>query len=299
MPHPPLDTPIDPVSRRRFLRQSGLLTVGVALAGPLAACAASVDDTLHRAQQQGFIRVGFANEAPYGHIDDDGTLTGVGPELARLVFGELGVQEIDGVLTPFGALIDRLHTGAFDVIAAGMFITPERCRRVLFSDPHFCIEQAFLVVGGNPHEIHTYEDIARDSSLILGVVTGAVEIGQAVAAGVPEQQIVRVDGAHELLGSLQAGTIDAGALSTVSLARLAQVNTLNGFEVTEPFAYRGQPGCGAFAFRQEDTRLRDEFNRILNRLRGDRSIEHILETFGFVEADAAATGVTAQHLCRS
>jgi hypothetical protein len=57
--------------------------------------------------------------------------------------------------------------------------------------------------------------------------------------------------------------VDAGALSTVSLASLPQASALNGFEVTEPFAYRGQLGCGAFAFRPSDTRLRDEFNRIL------------------------------------
>lgn len=287
-----------PVSRRQFLRNSGVLTAGVALIGPLIACSTPIDDTLSKAQQQGFIRVGFANESPYGHVTEDGTLTGVGPELARIVFRELGIPEIDGVLTPFGSLIERLQLDAFDVIAAGMFITPDRCKQVIFTEPYFCIEQAFLVERGNPRRIRTYADIANDPSLTLGVVTGAVEVEQAVDAGIPETQIVRVDSPTDLLANLQTGLIDAGALSTVSLASLAEASALNGFEVTEPFAYRDQLGCGAFAFRHDDTRLRDEFNQILSRLRNNGSASRVLEPFGFSDALAAAEGVTNHELCQ-
>lgn len=285
------------LSRRQFLRNSGLLTAAVAISGPLAACRSSIDDTLSRAQQQGFIRVGFANEPPYGHVGDEGTLTGVGPELARAVFGELGIPEIDGVLTPFGALIDRLQHGSFDIIAAGMFVTPGRCQQVIFTDPYFCVEQAFLVAYGNPHDINTYADIASDPSLTLGVVTGAVEVDQAADAGVPETQIIRVDNPNDLLANLQAGRIDAGALSTVSLASLAQADAIDGFETTEPFAYQGQLGCGAFAFRQGDTRLRDEFNQTLHRLGTNGIADQVLKPFGFSDASAAASGVTAQQIC--
>ncbi len=295
--HPGPDEIPAPVTRRQFLRTSGLLTAGAALTSPLIACSTQVDDTLSRAQKQGFIRVGFANEAPYGHVDDDGTLTGVGPELARVVFAELGISEIDGVLTPFGALIDRLQLEAFDVIAAGMFITPDRCQQVIFTDPYFCVEQAFLVESGNPHNITTYEDIANNPSLTLGAITGAVEVDQAVDAGVRETQILRVDRPDDLLTNLHTGRIDAGALSTVSLASLAEASPLNGFEVTEPFTYRDQLGCGAFAFRQNDTRLRDEFNRILRRLRTSGSTSQVLEPFGFSDASTTAAGTTAQQFC--
>ena len=39
--------------------------------------------TLEDARKQGFIRVGFANEAPFGYATPEGVLTGESPEIAR------------------------------------------------------------------------------------------------------------------------------------------------------------------------------------------------------------------------
>jgi polar amino acid transport system substrate-binding protein len=100
-----------------------------------------------------------------------------------------------------------------------------------------------------------------------------------------------------MLQALQRGRIDAAALTTISLASLAQTSDFTGIEVTEGFAYRGELGCGAFGFRVEDARLRDEFNRILHQLRDNDELVRIVEPFGFAQAAEAAQGLTAQDLC--
>lgn len=289
------------ISRRDFLKRSGLL-VAVVSAGPIvAACQPGAERaaTLERAREQGFIRVGFANEAPYGFADASGNLTGEAPEVAREVMSRLGVPELDGVLTTFGSLIPGLQAGRFDLIAAGMFITPERCQQILFSDPDYCVEQAFLVEQGNPFGIQRYEDIAADPDIELGVLTGAVELGQAQDSGVPDGQINRFDSPADLLEALRGGRIDAVALTTISVNNLAQTADFAGVEVTEGFAYGGELGCGGYGFRPEDQEFRDEFNAVLNEMKNAGEIRPVVEEFGFADAVEAAVGVTAEELCEA
>src|SRR5688572_10589279 len=60
------------------------------------------ESTLERARREGVIRVGFANENPYAFAQPDGTLSGEAVEVARAVFQNLGIAEMEGVLTQFG-----------------------------------------------------------------------------------------------------------------------------------------------------------------------------------------------------
>jgi hypothetical protein len=156
------------LSRRDFLRRSATLGA-VAIGGPtlLTACPGEEEDTLARARDQGFIRVGFANEAPYGFADEAGNLTGQAPEVARVVLRELGIEDMDGVVTEFGSLIPGLQARRFDLIAAGMFLTPERCEQILFSDPDYCAPQGLLVESGNPLDVHDYDDVAANPDVTI------------------------------------------------------------------------------------------------------------------------------------
>ena len=103
----------------------GLVGLLAGLATAATVGAAHAQTTLERAKADGYIRVGFANEAPYGYATPDGKLTGESPEVVKAVLAKMGIAQVDGVLTEFGSLIPGLQAGRFDIIAAGMFIT--RC----------------------------------------------------------------------------------------------------------------------------------------------------------------------------
>ena len=92
----------------------------------------------------------MANEAPYGYATPDGKLTGEAPEVAKAVLAKMGITQVDGVLTEFGSLIPGLKAGRFDIIAAGMYVNPQRCNEIAFSEPSYGIGQAILVPAGNP-----------------------------------------------------------------------------------------------------------------------------------------------------
>ncbi|MCH5710081.1 transporter substrate-binding domain-containing protein, partial [Salmonella enterica] len=90
-----------------------------------------------------------------------------------------------GVLTEFGSLIPGLQAKRFDIIAAGMYVTPERCGQVAFSNPTYGVGQAFLVKQGNPKNLHSYEDVVKNPDAKLGVVVGAIEAEYASKVKVP------------------------------------------------------------------------------------------------------------------
>ncbi len=256
---------------------------------------------LERARQQGYIRIGFANEAPYGFASETGEVTGEAPEVAKAIFAELGIPEVQGSVTTFSSLIPGLTAGRFDVIAAGMFINPDRCGQILFSDPDYCIPQALGVQAGNPMGLNSYEDVA-DSDARLGVLAGGVEEGYARDLGVPEDRITVFDEAPSLAEGLQAGRVDAIAATSLSIR--AQLDRLadSNLEMTAGFTPEidgvPQRGCGGFGFRKDDQELRDAFNDVLVEMKGSNAIVPITEQFGFGETEiSAAADVTVDDLC--
>ena len=263
--------------RLAMLAAAGLATLAVS-GGAFA------QSTLEKAREQGYIRIGFANEAPYGYATPDGKLTGEAPEVAKAVLAKMGISEVDGVLTEFGSLIPGLQAGRFDIIAAGMFINPKRCEQVAFSEPSYGIGQAFLVKAGNPMSIEDYATIASNDDLKLAVMAGAVESGYAKAAGVEQGQLVMLPDQSSLVKAVQAGRADAAALTALSIADMASKN--EGVESTKPFgevAGESVKGHGGFAFRKEDKALYEAFNAELKKFIG--SDEHIalVTPFGFGE----------------
>ncbi len=268
------------LSRRRLLTGiAGATAGGVTLA---LARGAHAETTLERARKDGYIRVGFANEAPFGYATPEGKLTGEAPEVAKAVLAKMGIAQVDGVLTEFGSLIPGLKAGRFDIIAAGMFINPKRCKEIAFSEPSYGIGQAFLVGKGNPKKLKDYGSVAADAGLKLAVMAGAVEAGYAKESGVKEDQLVVLPDGPSLLAAVQAGRADAAALTALSIANLASKG--EGVEMTEPFATvagKSVMGHGGFGFRKEDTDLLAEFNRNLKAFIGSKEHLDLVTPFGF------------------
>jgi polar amino acid transport system substrate-binding protein len=265
----------------------GLAAVAVAattlgVLGGATSSGAQAQSALERAKEQGFIRVGFANEAPFGYATADGTLTGEAPDVAKAILKKMGIEEVDGVLTEFGSLIPGLKAGRFDIIAAGMFINPKRCQEIEFSEPSYGIGQAFLVKDGNPKSIQDYSSIAGNGELKLAVMAGAVEAGYAKDSGVDQAQLVMLPDQSSLLKAVQSGRADAAALTALSIANLADKG--EGVESTEPFgevAGKSVKGHGGFGFRKEDEALFSEFNKHLAEFLGTPEHIELVTPHGF------------------
>lgn len=262
------------------------------------------ETTLERLRREGVARVGFANEAPYAYLDSKtDRLTGEAPEIARVVLERMGIPEIEGVLTEFGALIPGLKAERFDLIAAGMYVKPARCREIDFSDPTYCIGEGFLVRAGNPLGLHSYEDVKDNEEATIGVVSGAVELGYARDVGVPEDRIVIFPDAPSAVAGVESGRIDAYAGTSLTVKDMLAKADDPRLEMADPFTnpvIDGEEvrGCGAFGFRSGDDAFREELDRHLGELLGTREHLELVRPFGFTREELGGD-VTAEELCGS
>src|ERR1700754_567005 len=169
-------------SRRDFLRRAataGAVAIGGTTA--LSACQAAPQSGpggagggLERARQAGTINIGIAGEQPYGFTTPEGEITGEAPEVARAVLQALRIAEVQAQQVEFSALIPSLNANRYDMVCAGMNITPERCGQASFSIPDYSARTAFMVPTGNPQQVASFEDVAT-KNLPLAVLGAAVE----------------------------------------------------------------------------------------------------------------------------
>lgn len=265
--------------------------------------AATSSGTLARIRREGVIRIGYAVEPPYVFLDAGGEPTGCEIEVARKLAARLGVPRIEWCQTDFGSLISELEAGRFDVIAAGMFITPERGQRVSFSEPTLHVRAALLVRSGNPHGLHSYEDILKTprQPIKIAVLHGSVEETMIRQAGVPEWQIVVVPDAVTGKVALENGLVDGLALSAPTIRFMARQENQGLTEMAGPF----EPPTGvggrlvgytADLFRKADDDLRSAWNRELNAFIGSPEHRRLLAEFGFSDEELPGDKTTAEVL---
>jgi polar amino acid transport system substrate-binding protein len=269
---------------KNFMKSSGVN----AFIAALIACAAlpvhttaNAETTLQRIQRTGEIRIGYANEAPFAYTLPDGRVTGESPEIARIVFDKMGIRKVNPVLTEWGGLIPGLLAGRFDVIAAGMYITPERMQRVLFTDPHYQLRDTLLVAKGNPKKLNSYADIAKDGDARLAVMSGTAQYAYAREAGIPDSRIMQVPTTIAQLQAVRTRRADAAVGTQLTMKELVakggnSVEALAGFQDAPQHA-----GYGALAFRKEDKDLRDAVNSTLKAWLGSEEHLKTVAPFGF------------------
>lgn len=289
------DRPVPPIQR------TALITLVLLAVLFSATGAVQAQTTLEKAREQGFVYVGFANEQPYAYATPDGQLTGEAVEIARVILERLGIPEMRGVLTEFGSLIPGLRAGRFDIITAGMFVTPERCQQVAFANPEYSLGVALGVRSGNPLNLKSYTDIADNPDVRVAAMSGGVEIGYMLASGVAESQIVVVNDQPTAVATLLAGRADAVTMTGPALQGV--LDTLQNPDVERVMDFEqpiidGQSvrGYGAAAFRPEDTDFVEAYNQELERLKASGELLEILQRFGFTEAELPGD-VTAGQLC--
>jgi polar amino acid transport system substrate-binding protein len=266
--------------RRKLLRGAVAASVLAVAAGLLSSGPAQAAGKLEQLRKQGFARIAIANEPPWTEVKADGKVTGAAPEVARAVFAKLGVPEIVASISEYGAMIPGLQARRFDAVAAGLFIKPERCKAVLFSQPDLCDAESFAVKKGNPMGFTSYADIAKSKTAKVGAPGGGTEERLALEAGVPRDRVIVVPDAQSGIKMLQSGRIDVYALPILSISDLlAKANDPN-LEMYAPV--KNTPVyCAGAAFRKGDEDLRDAYDKALAELKKSGEFAKIVEPFGF------------------
>jgi polar amino acid transport system substrate-binding protein len=273
----------------------------------LVACAvfltgsAHAETTKERVLHEGKVVVGMYNQSPWGFKDRDGVVRGFNADMIRAALTPLGVKDYEIVVSQFPAMIPGLQANRFDIVAAGLYITPERCKLVAFSDPDLRLADTAIVKSGNPLKIAGYADIAARPEIRMGTTRGSVLAQNAALAGVsPDRQALFQDN-QSVMSALVAGRIDVAVFSTATAIAVLEATKLPGVERI-PFRGYVQPdgtervGYSAVAFRLEDADLRDLYDKRLAELKKDGTVLEIMKRYGFSETEIAPP-LTQEQIC--
>lgn len=256
--------------------------------------AVKAEDDLERLKEQGFARIAIANEPPWTEVKPDGKVTGAAPEVARAVLKRLGVEDIAASISEYGAMIPGIQAKRFDMVAAGLFMKPERCNAVLFSQPDLCDAESFAVKKGNPLGVKSFEAIAASESAKVGVVGGGTEEKLALGAGVPRDRVIVVPDPQSGLKMLQAGRIDVYALPVLSISDLLKKASDPNLEMFAPV--ENTPiFCAGVAFSKSAGDLRDAYDKELAAMKKSGEFAKIIEPFGY--SAEAAMMTSREKLC--
>lgn len=212
----------------------------------------------------------FATEAsypPFESIDANNKIVGFDVDLANAL-----CKEIDATCTftnqAFDSLIPSLKFRRFDAVMAGMDITPEREKQVLFTTPYY--ENSALFVG----QQGKFTSIDALKGKKVGVQNGTTH-QKFITDKHPEITTVPYDSYQNAKLDLQNGRIDAVFGDTAVVTEWLKSNpklAAVGDKVTDK-DYFGT-GLG-IALRQGNTELQQKFNAALEKVKSDGTYQSI------------------------
>lgn len=240
---------------------------------------------------QGYADIGLVQQPPFSGITPEGDPEGLCPTLVAEALTAMGVPEVEMVAAEYADMIPGLQSDRWDIAAACLRITPERCAEVIFSDPVNANPFSFAVLPGNPDGITAVADLVADPDLTVGLQTGSSEIQRLLDLGVQENQIVEFPDVRSSVEGLTAGRVNAALTATIAFDELGEPD---GYELTDTAPDIPLNPSGV-AFRPSDEGLRDAFNAQLAAMKDSGKFAEISDGLGFIPS--AVEGQSTEALC--
>lgn len=243
------------------------------------------DNSLHNIVKKDKIRIGYALEAPYAFLNEKGEVTGLEPEVAKLITKNLGINNIEWKLYEFGSLLLALELNEIDIIVAGMYITKERSKRILFSEPTFKSIQGFLVSKGNPNNLVSYNDALKIKDFKIAALEGSIEKSLLTEIGFNKTNIIAVPDINSGKVAVETNLFDGFALSMPTLKWMKKNERMDKSQFVNPFLQPDKSkvenlGYGSVQFRKSDIQLQKAWNVELKKIIGSEKHLSLLKIFG-------------------
>jgi ABC-type amino acid transport substrate-binding protein len=246
------------------LRSRPLVALAVLLAAVLVAAGCGDDDSSSSSStdlgliQAGKLRVGsdipyspfeFGREPDYQGFDVD-----VVNEVAKRL--DLTAQFVK---TPFDPIFRNLAQGRFDMVASAATITPEREKTVDFSVPYFPADQSLMVKRGS--DIKSTDDLTGKR---IGAQLGTTGADYAKTKVKGAQAVRTYDLVDDAFKALETGQVDA-VINDFPVSKYAE-RSKPDLQVVQRISTGEEYGLG---FNKDDTKLREEVNKALNKMKDD------------------------------
>jgi polar amino acid transport system substrate-binding protein len=203
---------------------------------------------------------------PMAYYDPDHNIAGFDIEFAARVACKLG-KKLEVIDMEFGAMLPALIAGKVDMIGAGLSITEERAKKVLFSESYYPSGFAAAVPA----------KAAKSPDAKTGGLTGRNDIGDkriAVLLGsihdsyvnktYPNATVLQYQNVSDLMVSLNTGKSDVAFYDHISLREVFEMNPDLG--LLDQDVFTTPIGAG---FNEASDDLREKFNAFLAEIKSN------------------------------
>jgi octopine/nopaline transport system substrate-binding protein len=233
--------------------------------------------------------------APWNFTNADGKLDGLEIELANNLCERMKVK-CTIIAQDWDGLIPSLKVGKFDVIMAGMFITPKRLETIDFTQPYAVDPGGFAVAKDSElgklgvsaekfnldDEAASKAEIEKLKPLLKGKVVGVqaatmmLDFVKKYFGDTVEIREYKTTEQHDL--DLAAGRVDALFAQRTALAATLSKPEFADYTLAGPGFVGGLFGRGTGAgLRKEDTTLKEMLNAAIDGAIADGTIKRISE----------------------
>lgn len=218
---------------------------------------------------------------PMAFVRTGGEITGFDIEFAMRIAARLK-RPLKVVNMEFGAMLPALISGKVDMIGAGLSITEERAKQVLFSESYYAGGLAALVKASSPSASVTEETREENQALPqhIAVLLGSIHEHYA-RDHYPESQVHTFNAVPDMLTALQSEKVDAVFVDHPSIKEIFSQHP--GFRVLEANIYTVDIAAG---FHPENAGLATDFNLFLKEIRNSEVYEEIRQRW-MEEKDAS------------
>jgi glutamate transport system substrate-binding protein len=257
----------------RVERSTGLVGIVLVLMLAVAACGGdegggqanegasfAAGSTMAKLKEAGKVRVGTKIDQPlFGLKNLDGKLEGFDVEIAKLIAGEMGIQEsnIEWVEAVSANREPFIQQDKVDFVVATYTINDKRKQVVDFAGPYYEAGQDIMVAKGNPLGITGPDDLAGKK---VCSVTGSTP-AENIRTNYPEAKLTEFDVYSKCAEALKNGQVEAVTTDNVILLGLISKDQ-EAFElVGKPFT-KEPYGIGV---KKGDTQFRTFINDTLEK----------------------------------
>ena len=190
--------------------------------------------------------------------------------MAKEVASHMGIEvEFQPVI--WDTIIEELNGGNIDLIWNGMSITPERQKKIIFSEPY--LDNAQIIVVQKGSAVKTKADLA-DKTIGLQGGSSAMDAVKADPATFDSfGELIEFASNDEALLDLAAGRLDAVVVDQI-VGRYYIAKKADVYDVLEEDFGAEEFGVG---FRKDDVAFRDKVQATLEEMKADGTSTKISE----------------------
>lgn len=260
--------------------------------GPSAAGGSSSLDSYRKSG----VVMGIANGMPYSGIAQDGSATGLGPDVAKAILNGLGITKIKTVqASGYPELIPGLAAKRWDFVGACLTLDKAVCDQALFTDPLAVSGMAFAYLPNFSNPPTTLADAKKYTNLTLGMVTGDQHIPMAQQVGWSSAKILLFPDRPSAVTGLKQGRVSMIFAPAVGL-ELVLSQQPGTFKITSTISDAGWD-ASSNAFPLHSNTLFNAYQKGFTQLRSSGKLLSLQKKWGIPTPPAKYTNLSAHQAC--